>query len=51
MHVLEGKVIITPDDCESVSLVGGETFVVEADFKGTWEIIQTVRKYFDIKLS
>ena len=51
VHVLEGKVIITPDGCESVILVAGDTFVVEADFKGTWEIIQTVRKYFDIKLN
>ena len=51
MHVLEGKVTITPDGCESVILVARDTFVVEADFKGTWEIIQTVRKYFDIKLN
>ena len=51
MHVLEGKVIITPDDGDSILLVAGDTFVVEADFKGTLEIIQTVRKYFDIKLN
>ena len=50
MHGLEGKVIITPDGCKSVILVAGDTFVDEADFKGTWEIIQTVRKYFDFKL-
>ena len=51
MHVLEGKVIITPDDGDSILLVAGDTFVVEADFKGTLEIILTVRKYFDIKLN
>ena len=51
LHVLEGKVIITPDGCENLILVAGDTFVVEADFKGTWEIIQTIRKYFDIKLN
>ena len=50
MHVLEGKVIITPDDGDSILLVAGDTFVVETDFKGTLEIILTVRKYFDIKL-
>jgi uncharacterized cupin superfamily protein len=43
-------VLITQDGCDSVRLVAGDTFVVEANFKGTWEIIQTVRKYFDIKL-
>ena len=51
LHVLEGKVIITPDGCESGILVAGDTFVGEADFNGTLEIIQTVRKYFDLKLN
>ena len=51
VHLLEGKVIITPDHGDSILLVAGETFVVEANFKGTWEIIQMVRKYFDIKLN
>ena len=50
VHILEGEVLITQDGCDSVRLVAGDTFVVEANFKGTWEIIQTVRKYFDIKL-
>ena len=51
LHVLEGKVIITPDGCDGVILVAGDTFEVEADFKGPWETIQTVLKYFDIKLN
>jgi uncharacterized cupin superfamily protein len=28
----------------------GDTFVVEDDFSGTWQIMETVRKYFDVKL-
>jgi uncharacterized cupin superfamily protein len=51
VHVIEGKVIITPDDGEPVKIGAGDAFVVEAGFKGTWEIIETVRKHFDIKLS
>ncbi|MBT5001478.1 MAG: cupin domain-containing protein, partial [Tateyamaria sp.] len=51
VHVIEGKVIITPDDGEPVKIGSGDAFVVEAGFKGTWEIIKTVRKHFDIKLS
>ena len=51
VHILEGKVIITLDSSDSVMFVAGDTFLVEADFKGTWEIIQTVRKHFDIKLN
>ena len=35
VHILDGKVIITPDSCNSVMLVAGDTFVAEADFKGT----------------
>jgi len=33
-----------------VTVVAGDAFVVEADFKGTWKIEEAVRKHFDIKL-
>ena len=40
--------IITPDDSsESFTVQGGDTFVVEAGFQGTWHIEQAVRKFFD----
>ena len=44
VHVLEGEVFKTPDGGDNLILVAGDTFVVEADFKGTREIIQKVKK-------
>jgi uncharacterized cupin superfamily protein len=45
VHMIYGRIVITPDDgTESFTVQGGDTFVVEADFKGTWKIEQAVRK-------
>ena len=49
--MLEGHIIITPDDGDPVSVKAGDTFVVESNFSGTWQIIESVRKYFDVKLN
>ena len=51
VHLLEGHIIITPDDGDPVSVKAGDTFVVESNFSGTWQIIEAVRKYFDVKLN
>jgi len=51
VHLLEGHIIITPDDGDPVSVKAGDTFVVESNFSGTWQIIEDVRKYFDVKLN
>jgi uncharacterized cupin superfamily protein len=50
VHMLEGKIIITPDGGDPVTVQAGDAFVVESDFKGTWEIVEKVRKHFDFKL-
>ena len=50
VHLLEGHIIITPDGGNPVEVKSCDTFVVENDFSGTWQIIETVRKYFDVKL-
>ena len=50
MHLLEGHIIITPDNGDPVEVKSGDTFVVENNFSGTWQILESVRKYFDIKL-
>ncbi|URK87050.1 cupin domain-containing protein [Rhizobium sp. RCAM05350] len=46
VHMIAGKIIITPDGGTPVTVAAGDAFVVEADFKGTWEIVETVRKHF-----
>jgi hypothetical protein len=50
VHIIAGKLIITADGESPVELGAGEAFVVEPGFNGTWQIIEPIRKYFDIKL-
>jgi uncharacterized cupin superfamily protein len=50
VHIIAGKLIITGDGESSVELGAGDAFVVEPGFKGTWQIIEPIRKHFDIKL-
>ncbi|MEQ1577395.1 MAG: cupin domain-containing protein [Hyphomicrobium sp.] len=50
VHLLAGKLTITPDGGEPVKLAAGDAFVVEPSFKGTWKIEETVRKHFTAKL-
>lgn len=45
-HFQEGYCIITPDGLEPIHLKAGDIFVVEPGMKGTWEVVETVRKYF-----
>ena len=45
-HFLDGYCIITPEGEEAVHLKAGDVFVIEPGMKGTWEVVETVRKYF-----
>lgn len=47
-HLLEGQVRLTDSDGISQSFQAGDTFVVAAGFKGTWENLTHVRKVFMI---
>jgi uncharacterized cupin superfamily protein len=50
VHMMQGKLTITPDGGTPVVLGPGDAFVVEAGFKGLWKIEETIRKHFAIKL-
>ena len=50
VHVIDGKMTITPDGGTPVHIKAGDAFVVEANFKGLWKIEETIRKHFDLKL-
>ena len=50
VHLIEGKVVITPDDGEATTFEAGDAFMVEKGFEGTWEIQEKVFKHFAIKL-
>ena len=49
-HFLEGRCIITPDGGAPVELAAGDVFIVEPGLKGTWEVVETVRKYYIFRL-
>ena len=51
VHLLAGKLTITPDGGTPVHLKAGDTFMVEPDFNGTWKIEETVRKHFTARIA
>ncbi len=50
VHMFKGKAILTEDGGESRTFVGGDSFLVEAGFKGTWKTIEKVQKIFAIRI-
>jgi uncharacterized cupin superfamily protein len=50
VHLIEGRIVITPDGGKPVTVGPGDAFVVEAGFAGVWKIEEKVLKHFDIKL-
>lgn len=51
VHLLAGRMTITPDGGAAVSLKAGDAFAVEPNFKGTWKIEETVRKHFTARIA
>ena len=47
-HILEGKVTITDRAGNSRTYVSGDAIVTPKGFKGTWEVVEPVRKIFAI---
>jgi len=50
VNLISGKITITPDGGQAITVKGGDTFVVESHFKGTWKIEEPVCKYFDFQI-
>lgn len=50
VHMISGRIVITPDGGRSVEVGPGDAFVVEATFKGTWKIIEPVTKHFVVTI-
>jgi uncharacterized cupin superfamily protein len=46
VHLISGRIVITPDGGKSVEVGPGDAFTVDANFKGTWKIIEPVTKHF-----
>ena len=49
-HILEGHSILTEEGGEPVHLKAGESMIVRPGFSGTWEVIETTRKDYVIRL-
>lgn len=50
VHLLAGKITITPDGGSPVQMSAGDAFVVEPGFAGTWVIEEPVRKHFTARI-
>lgn len=50
VHMFKGKATLTDINGESKTYVGGDSFLVEAGFKGTWKTLETVQKIFAIRI-
>lgn len=44
--VLQGRMIITPEGGSPIEVGPGDAIAVEKTFRGTWQIVEPVRKYF-----
>jgi uncharacterized protein len=49
-HILAGTSVITEDGGDARTVKTGDSFVIRPGFKGTWEVIETTRKEYVIKL-
>lgn len=49
-HILEGHSIVTSDDGEVFDLKAGDRLILRPGFKGTWEVVETTRKDYVIRL-
>lgn len=49
-RILSGHSVITGDDGTAHSVRAGDSFVLRPGFSGTWEVIETTRKDYVIRL-
>ena len=49
-RILSGVLIITEDGREPVTYRAGDSFIIRPGFRGTWHVIETVRKDYVIRL-
>ncbi len=49
-HILSGVSVIEEDGGETRTVSAGDSFVIKPGFKGTWEVLETTRKEYVIRL-
>lgn len=48
--ILAGVSVLTPDNAPPVTLKPGDSFVIRPGFAGVWDVVETTRKSFVIRL-
>ena len=49
-HILEGVSVIEETGGDRRTVKAGDSFVIRPGFKGTWEVVETTRKEYVIRL-
>lgn len=49
-HVLNGHSVVTEEGGQSVHLRAGDSYILRPGFRGTWEVIETTRKDYVIRV-
>lgn len=49
-HILSGVSVITEEGGAAVTVRAGDSFVIRPGFRGTWEVVETTRKEYVIRL-
>ncbi len=49
-HILSGVSLIAEDGAEARTVKAGDSFVLRPGFKGSWEVLETTRKEYVIRL-
>ncbi|MGL4198008.1 MAG: cupin domain-containing protein [Allorhizobium sp.] len=49
-HILEGHSVVTEDGGDPIHLKAGDRLILRPGFKGTWEVLETTRKDYVIRL-
>jgi uncharacterized protein len=49
-HILSGVSVISEDRGETRTVRAGDSFILRPGFKGSWEVVETTRKEYVIRL-
>lgn len=49
-RILEGLSVISEDGADAVTVKAGDSFILRPGFRGSWEVLETTRKDYVIKL-
>lgn len=49
-HILEGHSIVVSENGETTHLKAGDRLILRPGFKGTWEVVETTRKDYVIRV-